>query len=68
MKLGHEMVCVLLYVPGVCFPHGNGNATDTMCGFHVPILSCRLQLIVETQHQRHQVQKSINVPAHKCSK
>lgn len=62
-------VCTSVYlcVPGVCFPHGNSNTANTVRGFHVPVLRCFLQLIMETQHLRHQVHQSIDVSAHTCS-
>lgn len=60
-------MCVHQCVPGVSFPHGYGYTTNTMRCLHVPVLSRCLQLVVESQHQRHQAHQSIYVPAHTSS-
>ena len=60
-------VCLHVYTPGVCFPHGNSDTTDPVRGFHVAVLHCLLQLIVKPQHQRYQVHQSISISAHACN-
>lgn len=67
LRGGWGGVCLRPCVPGVRFPHGNGDATDPVRRLHVAVLHRFLQLVVEPQHQRDQVDQRGRVPAHACS-